>query len=61
MKRISKFTEFDNQKNVDMYKQNESTKDLKSLAEDIYNLVKNRPFQSKRDCVIDIVKILQKV
>ena len=44
-------------------KLNESNRDgrLTDFAERIYDIVKNRPFQSKRDAIKDIVRILNRI
>lgn len=44
-------------------KLNESNKDgrLTDFAERIYDIVKNRPFQNKRDAIKDIIRILNRI
>jgi hypothetical protein len=39
---------------------NESSRDLRRISEKIYDLVKNRPFTSKQDCISDINRILKR-
>ena len=44
-------------------KLNESNRDdrLRDFAERIYDIVKNRPFQNKRDAIKDIIRILNRI
>jgi hypothetical protein len=55
MSRILKFNEIEK-----LDSQNESNRDLKRISERIYDIVKNRPFTNKQECVSDITRILRK-
>jgi hypothetical protein len=55
---MSKVLKFNEIEKIDS--QNESNKDLKRISERIYDIVKNRPFTSKQECVSDITRILRR-
>lgn len=55
MSKVLKFNEIEKNDS-----QNESNKDLKRISERIYDIVKNRPFTSKQECISDITRILRR-
>lgn len=55
---MSKVLKFNEIEKIDS--QNESNKDLKRISERIYDIVKNRPFTSKQECISDITRILRR-
>lgn len=63
MRNLIPFNKFNESLEISESNWTERGKDdsLKTKAEQIYNMVKNRPFTNKHDCIIDIVRVLRKV